>query len=289
MKKNIILTILFLLMVSGSVCVYGQDEWQICQKCYGTTRLMMTCGGCNGMGGVSGPYGWFQCVVCNGTGVAIVPCPYCVNGRVRVSKPPAPPVQSAPEPTYQSEPEPITPPVYPEPSTNTNTVIDRDSEEKLDAYDGWSDIEYREPNIGTGIILLLLTIVAASLCIYFFVIRSKKINATKKFLLSICILYLFWAGLVISDGVFRWMGNGRMGVESWDDVLIACLNPLIITVILLCLYFFVIRPIARKIKRGTSQIKEKMQYRKIPDVCPQCKNPNPNKLTVCEWCGTKIC
>jgi len=289
MKKNIILSILFLSMVLNAVSVYGQDEWQICQKCYGTTRLMMTCGGCNGMGGISGPYGWFQCIVCNGTGVAIVPCPYCVNGKVRVSRPPAPPVQSEPEPTYRSEPEPVTPPAYTEPSTNTNTVSDRDSEEELVVYDGWRDREYGEPNIGMGIALLLLTVVVASLCIYFFVIRSKRINATKKFLLSIGILYLFWVGLVISDGVFRWMGSSRMGVESWDDVLNACLSPLIVTVILLCLYFFVIRPIARKIKRGTNQIKEKIQYIKIPEICPHCKNPNPDKKTECEWCGNKIC
>ena len=26
---------------------------------------------------------------------------------------------------------------------------------------------------------------------------------------------------------------------------------------------------------------------KIPEKCPSCKNPNPQKLIVCEWCGGK--
>lgn len=26
----------------------------------------------------------------------------------------------------------------------------------------------------------------------------------------------------------------------------------------------------------------------IPNQCPTCRNPNPRKLQVCEWCGSKI-
>jgi TM2 domain-containing membrane protein YozV len=26
---------------------------------------------------------------------------------------------------------------------------------------------------------------------------------------------------------------------------------------------------------------------KIPEKCPTCKNPNGQRLTVCEWCGAK--
>jgi hypothetical protein len=26
----------------------------------------------------------------------------------------------------------------------------------------------------------------------------------------------------------------------------------------------------------------------IPSVCPSCRNPNTNKLSICEWCGYQI-
>lgn len=35
--------------------------------------------------------------------------------------------------------------------------------------------------------------------------------------------------------------------------------------------------------------KEGLQKTNIPATCPFCKNPNIKMLTVCEWCGDKIC
>ena len=26
----------------------------------------------------------------------------------------------------------------------------------------------------------------------------------------------------------------------------------------------------------------------IPSACPHCKNPNANRIRICEWCGHKI-
>ena len=26
----------------------------------------------------------------------------------------------------------------------------------------------------------------------------------------------------------------------------------------------------------------------MPDKCPHCKNPNPKKIRLCEWCGNQI-
>jgi hypothetical protein len=28
---------------------------------------------------------------------------------------------------------------------------------------------------------------------------------------------------------------------------------------------------------------------KIPETCPQCKNPNSKRIRLCEWCGNQIC
>jgi len=174
-----------------------------------------------------------------------------------------------------------------------DALADANSAKKIDPYnkdaiDLYIKIISEQIDGGPNIKILLLSIAAAFLCLYFFVIRSKGINATKKLLLSIGILYFFWVVLVVSDAVFK-MGNGRTVVEIWNVVWGACFFPLPLIAIFLCFYFFVIRPIARKIKKETNQIKEKIQYINIPEICPHCKNPNPDKKPICEWCGNKIC
>jgi hypothetical protein len=27
----------------------------------------------------------------------------------------------------------------------------------------------------------------------------------------------------------------------------------------------------------------------IPNTCPHCKNPNPKRVSLCDWCGNQIC
>jgi hypothetical protein len=27
----------------------------------------------------------------------------------------------------------------------------------------------------------------------------------------------------------------------------------------------------------------------VPDICPNCKNPNTKRIRLCEWCGGQIC
>jgi len=169
---------------------------------------------------------------------------------------------------------------------NSAMLIDPDNDAANELYDLIIDEQRRARNETIlFVILSILCFIVPFFCLYFFIIRPKRISIKeKKFLLVIRILCLVWAGFVVC-AVFFFKGIGGLGLDTVFPIFI----PIDFIYVLLCFYFFVIRPIARKIKRGTSQIKEKMQYRKIPDICPHCKNPNPNNLSVCEWCGNKIC
>jgi hypothetical protein len=43
-----------------------------------------------------------------------------------------------------------------------------------------------------------------------------------------------------------------------------------------------------KIQCGNSAINSGESI-KIPETCPQCKNPNSKRIRLCEWCGSQIC
>jgi len=132
-------------------------------------------------------------------------------------------------------------------------------------------------------VFFILLIISAFICLYFSFIRPIRNNILKKIVLFFGSVILYLALLLLMG--YTSLGNHFTRGLGSERAVFLLLFPPIFVFVLLCFYFFVIRSIIRKIKR----IKEKDKSNKIPDTCPHCKNPNPDKKPICEWCGNKIC
>lgn len=84
-------------------------------------------------------------------------------------------------------------------------------------------------------------------------------------------LIFFWTWIPAIIGVF----DGIIFLTMEDDDFNRKYNPQMYA------------PIQSQQNNSYSQNNFTQAEIKIPEKCPSCKNPNPKKLTVCEWCGGK--
>jgi len=156
-------------------------------------------------------------------------------------------------------------------------------------------------------VILIILFVLSLFSFFFNIFLIKRKTKMKKFVLIYVILFVCFTVFVLVLGfvefneyietINKWTEYTEL-IESnliaWRtsffyDYIIQWAGIHLFFTVILCFVFFVISPLIRKIRGRASQIKENIKYKNIPEICPHCKNPNPNKLTVCEWCGNKIC
>jgi uncharacterized membrane protein YhaH (DUF805 family) len=100
---------------------------------------------------------------------------------------------------------------------------------------------------------------------------------------------LFWIILNIPIALFLIASGTKRSHDTGDSGILQIILPIYIFILILKksekkdnIYGLYILPEIKAEKNKTNN--ENL----IPEVCPNCKNPNTNRSTICEWCGNQI-